>query len=219
MPVDIELARYNMIEQQVRPWDVLAPRVLEALRAVPRERFVPATHAALAFADVFLPLGHGEVMLPPRLEARLIQALDLTSNDRILEVGTGSGYMTALLAHLGDGVDSVEIHADFIESARARLSIQGLAGKVRLAQGDAAGGWAGGPWDAILFTGSMPAFPASFRNLLVPGGRLVAVVGSEPVMEAVRVTRFGMDEFREETLFDTVIPPLRHTETEQRFVF
>lgn len=217
--MDIELARYNMIEQQVRPWDVLAPRVLDALRQVPREQFVSPTHAALAFADIFLPLGHAEVMLPPRIEARLIQALELIPTERILEVGTGSGFMTALLAHLGGPVDSVEIQSDFIEPAHARLSKQGLAEKIRLAQGDAAEGWAGGPWDAILLTGSVPALPFAFRELLRPGGRLVAVVGLEPVMEAVRVTRLGTAEFREESLFDTVIPPLRHTEAKPIFMF
>jgi protein-L-isoaspartate(D-aspartate) O-methyltransferase len=217
--VDIELARYNMIEQQVRPWDVLDPRVLNALREVPRERFVPATHDALAFADLFLPLGHDEVMLPPRIEARLIQALDLAPGERVLEIGTGSGYMTALLAHLAGAVDSVEIHADFIEAARNRLADQGLATKVRLAQGNAADGWEGGPWDAILLTGSIPALPARFRDMLTPGGRLVAVVGVLPMMEAVRVTRLAAGDFREESLFDTVIPPLRHTGAKPRFVF
>lgn len=217
--MDIEFARYNMIEQQVRPWDVLAPDVLNALREVPRERFVRGSHATLAFADVFLPLGHGEVMLAPRIEARLIQALGLSPADRILEVGTGSGYMTALLAHLGGDVDSVEIHADFLEPARARLTDQGLAGKVKLAQGNAAEGWSGGPWDAILLTGSLPALPLSFRDLLRADGRLVAVVGREPMMEAVRVTRLPTGEFREESLFDTVIPPLQHSEAKPIFIF
>jgi protein-L-isoaspartate(D-aspartate) O-methyltransferase len=217
--VDIELARLNMIEQQVRPWDVLAPRVLAALREVPRERFVPASHAALAFADIFIPLGYGEVMLAPRIEARLIQSLELAAGDRVLEVGTGSGYMTALLAHLAGQVDSVEIRSEFIEPARARLSAQGLSEKVTLAQGDAADGWSGGPWDAVLLTGSLPALPLSFRDLLKPGGRLVAVVGSEPVMRAVRVTRLDVGELRQEFLFDTVIPPLRHAATRPRFVF
>lgn len=216
--MNLEQARHNMIEQQIRPWEVLDQRLLELLPQVPREEFVPPRYRKLAFADIEIPLGHGEVMLQPKLEARLLQSLALRPDDRVLEVGTGSGYVTALLAHLARHVLSVELHDELLEQARQRLVRFGIS-NVTLTQGDAAAGWkVGGPFDAILLTGSVPELPDAFRQELTIGGRLVAVVGSAPIMQVVLVTRLGEHEWSEEALFETMAPPLRHTVSRPLFV-
>jgi protein-L-isoaspartate(D-aspartate) O-methyltransferase len=215
--MNLEQARHNMIEQQIRPWDVLDQRVLDLLLRVPREEFVPASYRKVAFIDEELPLGHGEVMMSPKMEARLLQALAINSNDRILEVGTGSGYLTALLAHLGRHVFSVDINGDFIEQARQRLASHHIT-NVTLSQGDAANGWEVGiPYDVIILTGSLERLPESFKHALAVGGRLVAVVGTAPAMEAVLITRLGKNEWSEESLFETVLPPLRNTTAPHEF--
>jgi len=216
--MNLEQARHNMIEQQIRPWEVLDQTILDLLQRVPREDFVPERYRKLAFADIEIPLGHGEVMMQPRLEARLLQSLAVRPDDRVLEIGTGSGYVTALLARLGRQVISVEINNELLEQARQRLERQGIT-NVTLMQGDAAAGWtAGAPYDAILLTGSVPELPDAFRRALAIGGRLVAVVGGAPIMEALLVTRIGEDEWSEEPLFETSTPPLRHALSHQPFV-
>ncbi|HJQ62393.1 MAG TPA: protein-L-isoaspartate O-methyltransferase [Burkholderiales bacterium] len=219
MQMDFERARFNMVEQQIRPWDVLDPRVLERLFCVRREDYVPQPYRALAFADMEIPLGHGEKMLQPKLEARLVQDLALKDTDRVLEVGTGSGYMTALLAGLSAHVYSVEIIAEFSASAAARLQAHGIR-NVTLETGDAARGWdRHAPYDAIVLTGSVPLLPESFRRSLSPGGRLMAVVGKPPVMQAQLVTCVSTGVYNTVGLFETCIAPLRNALQPKKFVF
>ena len=219
MQMDFERARFNMVEQQIRPWDVLDPRVLERLFCVRREDYVPQPYRALAFADMEIPLGHGEKMLQPKLEARLVQDLALKDTDRVLEVGTGSGYMTALLAGLSAHVYSVEIIAEFSASAAARLQAHGIR-NVTLETGDAARGWdRHAPYDAIVLTGSVPLLPESFRRSLSPGGRLMAVVGEPPVMQAQLVTCVSTGVYNTVGLFETCIAPLRNALQPKKFVF
>lgn len=216
---NLEQARFNMIEQQIRPWEVLDPRVLALLPQLPREEFVPPTHQNLAFADTELPLGHGQVMLSPRIEARLLQTLDMRPSDTVLEIGTGSAYLTALLARSGKQVYSVDIFADFIESARAKLAAHGIT-NVTLEAGDAACGWAAhAPYDVIAVTGSLPLFSDMFQQQLNVGGRLFMVVGQAPSMEALLITRLGPAEWSRESLFETAIPPLINAPLAQAFVF
>lgn len=217
--MDIERARFNMIESQIRTWEVLDQAVLDTVAAVKREEFVPQQYRSLAFVDMEIPLGHGEVMLAPKLEARLLQELTLKRGDRVLEVGTGSGYMTAALAHLAGEVCSVELHADFSQSAASKLTRAGIA-NVTLRVGNGALGWPGeGPYDAIVLTGSVPIIPAELREQLKPGGRLLAVVGDAPVMTARLVTKVDVGVYNETGLFETSIAPLREVRQPERFVF
>ncbi|MDX1252377.1 MAG: protein-L-isoaspartate O-methyltransferase [Gammaproteobacteria bacterium] len=217
--MNVEQARFNMVEQQIRTWEVLDPRILDLIGSMPREEFVPAQYRDLAFADIMIPLGHGQVMMEPKVEARLLQALAIESSDTVLEVGTGSGYFTALLARLGKHVHSVDIFPDFTENARRALAQHGI-NNVTLETGDAAKGWnKHAPYDVIAITGSLPALPETFLHSLKPGGRLVAVVGEAPVMEAVLVTRAGEGaQWARESLFETNIPLLLNTARPQ-FVF
>lgn len=217
--MDTETARFNMIEQQIRPWQVIDPRVLNALHEVRREDYVPRHYCNLAFADMHIPLEHGQVMMQPKQEARLLQELALKPEDRVLEIGTGSGHVTALLAHLAGHVETVDIFPDFIESARARLSDHGVT-NVTFHEGDAGRGWdSEQTFDAIFLTGSVAALPVGFKNLLASGGRLAAIVGREPVMEAVLVEHPVDQQYRTVSLFDTSLPPLLHAEAEPSFVF
>jgi protein-L-isoaspartate(D-aspartate) O-methyltransferase len=217
--MDIERARYTMIESQIRTWEVLDQTVLDSLSADKREEFVPTQYRPLAFVDMEIPIGHGEVMLAPKLEARLLQELTLRKGDRVLEVGTGSGYVTALLASLVGHVYSVETHPDLSEGAAARLAAHGIE-NVTLEVGDAARGWKRhAPYDAILLTGSLPILPASWRDQLAPGGRLLAVVGDPPAMTARLVTCVSAGAYNEAGLFETCIAPLRNAPQPERFVF
>lgn len=216
---NLEQARFNMIEQQIRPWEVLDPRVLALLAQLPREEFVPPTHHNLAFADTELSLGHGQVMLSPRMEARLLQTLDVQPLDTVLEIGTGGAYLTALLARSAQHVHSVDIFADFIASAGEKLAAHGIT-NVTLAAGDAAAGWAPhAPYDVIAVTGSLPLFTEQFQQQLCVGGRLFMVVGQAPSMEALLITRLGPAEWARESLFETDIPPLINAPVAQGFVF
>ena len=216
---DFERARFNMVEQQIRPWEVLDPRVLELLMRVPREEYVPQAYRALAFADLEIPIGHAEKMLAPKLEARLLQELAIKATDRILEVGTGSGYMTALLANLGAHVYSVEIIPDLSRAAALRLRAHGIR-NVTLEAGDAARGWdRHAPYDAIVLTGSVPVLPDAFEKSLSPGGRLIAVVGEPPVMQARPVTCVSAGVCHSTGLFETCIAPLRNAVRPATFVF
>lgn len=217
--MDTETARFNMIEQQIRPWDVLDPRILNALHEVHREDYVPPSYRNLAFADMHIPLDHGQVMMQPKQEARLLQALTLQPEDRVLEIGTGSGHVTALLAHLAGRVDTVDIFPDFLESAKSRLSAGGVT-NVTFHEGDGARGWdSAQPYDAIFLTGSVTELPGRYRELLAEGGRLAAIVGRSPVMEAILVERLADGQFRTVSLFDTSLPPLIHGEAEPSFIF
>jgi protein-L-isoaspartate(D-aspartate) O-methyltransferase len=217
--MDIERARYNMIESQIRTWEVLDQRVLDALSAVKREEFVPERYRPLAFVDMEIPLGHGEVMLAPKLEARMLQELTLKESDRVLEVGTGSGYMTALLASLAGHVYSVELHPDFSAAAAGKLAAHGIV-NATLEVGDAAQGWSRhAPYDAILLTGSVPVLPPRLRAQLRPGGRLLAAVGDPPVMTARLITCVTDGAWNDTGLFETCIAPLRNVPQPERFVF
>ncbi len=218
--MNAEQARFNMVEQQVRPWDVLDPKVLDLLETLPRERFVPKGYEELAYADIEIPLGHGERMLAPKVVGRLLQAVALDDSDTVFEVGTGSGYVTALLAKGAREVESVDLHADFLDTARANLEAVGLAGNVTLDQRDAAQGTGTDKlYDVIILTGSVPVLPEAFHHALQRGGRLVAVVGESPVMEAMLITRTGDDEWSEEALFEIEIPPLRNAPAPRHFTF
>jgi protein-L-isoaspartate(D-aspartate) O-methyltransferase len=217
--MDLERLRYNMVESQIRTWEVLDQQVLDTLFAVKREEYVPEKYRPLAFVDMEIPLGHGEVMLAPKLEARMLQELTLQPTDRVLEVGTGSGYMTALLAQRCAHVYSVELHADFSASAGAKLASHGVR-NVTLEVGDAATGWSRhAPYDAIVLTGSVPLLPAQLKTQLRPGGRLLAVVGEEPVMTAMLITCVTEGAWNQTGLFETCIAPLRNAPQPERFVF
>jgi len=217
--MDLEKARFNMVEQQIRPWEVLDQQVLDLLLKVRREDFVPAQYRELAFADLEIPIGHGEKMLAPKIEARLLQELMLKETDRVLEVGTGSGYMTALLASLASHVYTVDIIPEFTTTAAARLKSHGIY-NVTCEGGDASRGWdTHAPYDAIVLTGSVPLLPEAFQKSLKPGGRLVVIVGEAPVMEAQRITCIQGGVFQTAGLFETCVPPLRNAAQPKRFVF
>ena len=220
--MELEQARFNMIEQQIRPWDVLDQKVLDLLARIPREDFVPPESRRLAYADTAIPIGEGEVMMHPKLEGRMLQARDLHPTDVVLEVGTGSGYVTALLASETRHVYSVDIHPRLQEAAARRLADHGIE-NVTLESGDAAQGWDkhGLCYDVIVITGSLPVLPESFQQTLNRGGRLFAVVGEAPVMEAVLLRRVGehQHDISREDLFETEVPPLRNAPQPRRFVF
>ena len=219
--VNTEQARFNMIEQQIRPWDVLDQRVLRLFDEVPREAFVPEAYRNLAFADIEIPLGQGETMMSPKLEGRMLQALAVQSGDRVLEVGTGSGFVTACLARLADEVTSIEIDETLAEQARARLAEQG-ADNVVLRSGDAlAMAEETNTYDAIAVTGSLPLEEQAevFKRSLTLGGRLFLVLGEAPVMQAVLITRVGQDQYTLESLFETELPALRNARQPERFAF
>lgn len=217
--MNVEQARSNMVEQQIRTWDVLDQDVLELLYAVPREAFVPEKHRALAFSEVQIPIGEGERMWEPKLEARVIQELKIRRTDRVLEVGTGSGYLTALLAHRAARVVSVEVKPALAALGRRNLERHG-AQNVTLEVGDASRGWpAQAPYDVIVLTGSTPLLPEAFQAQLAPGGRLFAVVGEPPVMAACLVTCPEPGACRTTALFETLLDPLVNAELRPRFRF
>jgi protein-L-isoaspartate(D-aspartate) O-methyltransferase len=217
--MDLEQARYNMIESQIRTWEVLDQTVLDTLFAVKREAYVPEKYRPLAFVDMEIPLGHGEVMLAPKLEARMLQELTLKSTDRVLEIGTGSGHMTALLASLAAHVCSVELHADLSESAASKLAGHGVR-NASLEVGDAGRGWPRrAPYDVIVLTGSVPLLPSDLAAQLRAGGRLLAVVGEPPVMTARLLTWMADGAWNEIGLFETCIASLHNVPQPERFVF
>jgi len=216
---NLERARFNMVEQQVRPWDVLDPRVLEVISALPREAYVPEAYHKLAYADIEIPLVHGQKMLFPRIEGRMLQALQLGSGDRVLEIGTGSGYLTACLARLAGHVTSIELHTVIAEQAKANLEAQGVR-NIELIQGDGlAESLEGGPFDAVLVGGSLPARNPALERRLKVGGRMVVAIGGAPVMEMCLITRKGESEWQCENLFETEIDPLEKAGAGGRFLF
>jgi protein-L-isoaspartate(D-aspartate) O-methyltransferase len=204
----LEIARFNMIQQQIRPWNLLDNRVLEVIEALPREAFTPPLYQGLAYADLEIPLAHGERMLAPKIAAKALQALALKPADRVLEIGTGSGYVTACLARLAAQVISMERHGDFVSAARERLEGLGIR-NVEWHVGDALQGeLPGAPYDAILVNGSLPRLDPRLNDALLPGGRLFVVIGESPLMEAKLITRVRDDQWRTEILFETELPPL-----------
>lgn len=211
-------ARTQMVRQQVRAWDVLDPAVLDVMARTPRERFVPPRFQSLAFADMAIPLAHGEAMMTPQVEGRLLQALRLGPADRVLEVGTGSGFLTACLAGLAGRVQSLEIHPDLSAGAAGALEATGVR-NAELRVANVFDFRPEQPFDAIAVTGSLPDDWPAFRDWLAVGGRLFVVVGREPLMEARLVERCGEYEWSTTALFETVLPPLRHVPARPRFVF
>jgi protein-L-isoaspartate(D-aspartate) O-methyltransferase len=206
--MNIEQARFNMIEQQIRPWDVLDAHVLSLLAMVRREDFVPAAYKALAFVDTEVPLGHDQVMLAPKVEARLLQEARVQRHERVLEIGAGSGFMAALLAHRAQSVISLERIGALAEMAQANLRRAGVL-NASVREMDGAAGLPGeAPFDVIMLSGSVPEVPQRLLDQLKPGGRLLAIVGQEPVMRAMRVTRLSATSLQSEDLFDTVAPRL-----------
>lgn len=217
--LDIEQARFNMIEQQIRPCEVLDGLILELLKHVRRELYVPKGLRDMAFMDLEIPLGYGASMWQPKLEARTLQELHIGRNEKVLEVGTGSGYMAALLSMLAGHVTSVEIVPEL--SAMAKQNLQANhRDNIRLEIGDAALGWGGGEkYDVIVLTGSTPVLPPSFQNSLNIGGRLFAIVGDAPVMEARLITRVGQDTFESVNIMEACVTPLKNALQPERFVF
>lgn len=216
--MNLDQARFNMVEQQIRTWEVLDQRVLDLMAQVPREDFVPPAYRNLAFADTCVPLDHGETMMVPRVEARMLQALQVEPSDRILEVGTGSGFVTALLARLGGHVTSVEIHESLKSTAQEKLAAHGIE-NVDVYLGDGCRGWdRAAPYDVIAVTGSLPAPEEAFQQSLAVGGRLFMVVGEAPAMEALLISRVGETHWVTECLFETVLPRLVGVEEPKRFI-
>lgn len=207
MSFDYANARDLMVEQQVRPWDVLDARVLDVLATLPRDGFVGEAHRSLAYADLALPIGHGEVMMKPVVEGRMLQALDVQPGDEVLEVGTGSGFMAACLGRLARNVTTLERHRDLADAARARLAARGLDGNIDVVVADALSWEAGGRFDAVCVTGAVATLPPRFLEWLRPGGRLFVVHGVAPAMEAVlvRPTDQGLQT---QSLFETELPYL-----------
>lgn len=219
MDMNFEQARFNMIEQQIRPWDVLDQQVLDLLVKIPREEFVPAHLRALAFTDTALPLGKGVKMMEPKLEGRLLQALAIQPTDKALEIGTGSGYLTALLAGLARKVISVEIDETLHADAKARLE-QHQINNVNLHLGNAANGWnSERPYDVIAVTGSVTSIPQGLKDNMEVGGRMFIVVGKAVPMQGLLVQRLSFNEWRETVLFETSLPPLQGLTQEEKFVF
>ena len=221
--MNIEKARFNMIEQQIRPWQVLDPTVLSLLSLVKREDFVPAAYQDLAFADLEIPIGAsrnaGQKMLAPKIEARMLQELGVRNTDTVLEIGTGSGYMAALLAAKAEYVYSVEIDSGLAETARNNLQRSGVA-NVSVETGDGAQGWpARAPYDAIMISASTPVLPEAILRQLKIGGRLVAVVGEVPAMQVQLVVRTEENAFNTINIFETVVAPLANATQSDRFVF
>ena len=204
LEMNFEIARHNMIEQQIRPWNVIDPVALDALDAIPRENYVLEGMKESAFSDVELPIGHNQVMLFPKIEAKILQSVQIQKTDNVLEIGTGSGYMTALLAHLADKVCTVEIHEQLSQQAQATLTAESFE-NITFIVADAAEGFdQNAPYDVIILTGSVPKLPESFKKSLKKGGRLFAVIGTAPVMEATLITRVSSDQYSSEVLFSGV---------------
>jgi len=217
--MNIEQARFNMVEQQIRPWDVLDQQVLDLLFVVKREDFVPAAYRNLAFADMEIPIGQGQVMLAPRVEARLLQELGVKKSDRVLEIGTGSGYMAALLAARAEHVVTVELDPGLAAQARSNLERAGVT-NVTVEAGNGARGWPQrGPYDVIVLSGSVPVLAPELLKQLRVGGRLAAIIGDAPVMEAQLMTCTTDGVYNTINIFETVVPPLNNVAAKDRFEF
>ena len=215
---NIEQARINMIEQQIRPWDVLDQTVLDVMAETPRESFVPERYRNLAFVDMEIPLGHSQVMMSPKVEGRMLQALEIKPTDTILEIGTGSGFTAACMARLGQSVHTVDIYEDFTAVADTRFVELGLT-NITQSTGDASQGWNDNQqYDVIAVTGSVPEYRPVFEQSLAVGGRLFLIVGEPPVMEAMLVLRIGENEILRSKLFETELPPLVNAVKKPEFI-
>jgi len=217
--MNFEQARFNMVEQQVRPWEVLDPRVLELLETTHREDFVPVRYRKMAFADMAIPLDHDQNMMKPVVEGRLLQALELKPDETVLEIGTGSGFVTACLAQMAKSVVSVDIYEQFTKEAGARLKEKGIQ-NVELETGDAMTGWQPEQaHDVVVVTGSVRDIPDHFRGWVNPGGRMFVICGKSPAMEAKLLTKLNATEWREESLFETDLTRLINAEKAPVFEF
>ncbi|HEX5126430.1 MAG TPA: protein-L-isoaspartate O-methyltransferase [Rhodocyclaceae bacterium] len=216
--MNFEQARFNMVEQQIRPWDVLDPEVLETLMMVKRELFVSPEHQALAFAEIELPIGCGQTMLSPKIEAKALQALNVKHTDNVLEIGAGSGYMAALLAARGELVCTVEIESQLAQLAADNLSRNGIDNAI-VEEGDGSLGWSRMDYDVIMVSGALPEIPAQMLAQLKHGGRLFAFVGEAPVMRARLVTRVDEAAYQTVDLFEFLAPPIRLAMQPTRFEF
>lgn len=219
MSLNLEQARSNMVEQQVRTWEVLDPLVLEALREVPREDFAPSDYRRMAFSDLRIPLPHDQFMMKPIEEGRMLQSLEIQPGQRVLEIGTGSGFTAACLAHMGASVLSIDIFEELTERAQRRFKRLAIDG-IEVRQADALGDFdPGETFDAVAVTGSAAEVPERFRQWVKPGGRLFAVRGFSPVMEAISMTRSEHDHWQVDSLFDTDLPRLVGAEDRPQFEF
>jgi len=219
MSMNFERARFNMVEQQIRPWEVLDGHVLSLLESIRREDFVPVKYRKLAFADMSIPLGAGQGMMRPNIEGRVLQALDLGTDETVLEIGTGSGFITACLASLAKRVVSVEIFAELHEIAKGRLEEKNIH-NIELFVGDVLRGWQPEQaHDVVVVTGSVPVVPEQFFGWVNPGGRMFVITGDSPAMEARLLTRLDVTEWREESLFETDLTRLVNAEEPAEFVF
>jgi protein-L-isoaspartate(D-aspartate) O-methyltransferase len=216
--MDTLAARQQMVDQQIRTWEVLDPRVLDALSAVPREAFVPPEYRELAFADSPIPVGFGQTMLAPKIQGRILQALGITAADSVLEIGAGTGYLSACLSLMARSTHSIDIHAGLIEHAQVNLRAVPQA-NVQLEIRDAFSPAAFDEYDVIAVTGSLPVYDTRFERSLRVGGRLFAIVGESPVMDALLVRRVDSNEWIRESLFETVVEPLINAAQAQKFVF
>ena len=217
--MNFEQARFNMVEQQVRPWEVLDERVLELLETTQREDFVPVRYRKMAFTDMAIPLDHEQSMMKPVVEGRLLQALELKPDETVLEIGTGSGFITACLAQMAKSVVSVDIHEQFSKEAAAKLKEKGIQ-NVEIETGDAMTGWQPEQaHDVVVVTGSVEDIPDQFRGWVNPGGRMFIVCGESPAMEAKLLTKLNATEWREESLFETDLPRLVNADQPAEFEF
>ncbi|MEJ7806643.1 MAG: protein-L-isoaspartate O-methyltransferase [Telluria sp.] len=217
--MNIEQARFNMIEQQIRPWNVLDQDVLDLLMVVKREDFVPAAHKALAFVDSEIPLPGAETMFTPKIEARLLQEVQLKKHENVLEIGTGSGYMAALLAHKARHVTSIEILPELKQLAEANLARAGVS-NVTVELGDGAEGWSqGAPFDVIVISGALEALPEAFLKQVKVGGRIAAIIGDAPAMAAQVITRVSETAYDTVKVFETNVKPLKTSVKRSRFTF
>ncbi len=219
MSMNFDQARFNMVEQQVRPWQVLDDTILQLFETILREDFVPSRYRKLAFSDMSIPLDHGQVMMKPIVEGRMLQALEIRADETALEIGTGSGYISACLSHLAKEVCTVDIFEDFVDTARRRLDDKSFD-NVYCHVGDALNGWLPEQQhDVVVVTGSVPEVPEIFKEWVNPGGRLFAVRGDSPVMEAVLMTRINVTEWTEESLFETDLVRLVNADRPPEFEF
>ncbi|GAB6070674.1 protein-L-isoaspartate O-methyltransferase [Thiomicrorhabdus hydrogeniphila] len=215
--MNLDQARFFMVEQQIRPWDVLDPKILDLLMDTPRHLFVEPGNEELAYSDIEIPIGHDETMMFPKVEGRLLQALDIDENDSILEIGTGSGYLTALMASLGKTVTSIELHPDLQDIAKTRLS---EFKNIDFQTGDASQDWNDNKeYDVIVLTGSVTEIPQSYKDKLTLGGRIFAVCGHSPAMIAQVMTRISNQEWETESLFETDLKALTLPNSNEKFIF
>ena len=217
--MDMHAARNQMVQQQLRTWEVLDLRILAVFESLPRDKFVPAAYANSAYGDMQIPLPHGEVMLTPKVEGRLLQALNPKAGERALEIGTGSGYFAACLAKLAREVLTVDIHPDFVEAATKTLKSVGLKNVTAETRDGTELSWLTARYDLIAVTGSLPAYDSAYEQRLNVGGRLIAIVGKSPVMEAMLVTRTAEDAWTRDSLFETDIPALKNAVAPRVFTF